>query len=68
MAELRMQEEKEEALKCFDCDKEAEWVRCTQFAGDHPFCLEHAEKEKGFPLGSNSSEYWTTVEVYLETI
>lgn len=33
---------------CFDCDKPAEWVRSTQFAGDHYFCQAHAKKEKDF--------------------
>lgn len=33
-------------MKCLECDKEAVWVRKTQFAGDHPFCDVHARKEK----------------------
>lgn len=29
------------------------WIRHTQFAGDHPFCEEHARQEKDF--GERSS-------------
>jgi hypothetical protein len=43
--------------QCLMCEKSADWMRCTQFAGDHPFCDEHAKQEKGF--GENDSyEYW----------
>ena len=38
---------------CLVCDKPAVWVRYTQFAGDHPFCQEHAEAESDF--GENDS-------------
>ena len=47
--------------KCMECDKPAEWVRSTQFAGDHPYCKEHAEQEKDF--GQNDSyAQWYEVE------
>lgn len=47
--------------KCLVCDAEARWIRCTQFAGAHPFCDAHARAEKGF--GSNDSyEYWVEAE------
>jgi len=36
-----------------DCHEKAVWLRCTQFAGDHPFCEMHAKLEKDF--GENSS-------------
>lgn len=39
------------------CDKPAQWMRSTQFAGDHPFCTEHAQEEKDF-LINDSYEYW----------
>lgn len=45
---------------CIECDKPAVWIRSTQFAGDHPFCKEHAEKEKDF-LVNDSYEYWYEV-------
>lgn len=46
--------------KCLECDKPAEWVRSTQFAGDHPYCDEHAHQEKDF--GENDSyAYWIKV-------
>ena len=45
---------------CMMCDKPAVWIRSTQFAGDHPFCDEHAKAEKGF--GENDSyEFWYKV-------
>ncbi len=44
-------------LKCLSCGKEADWVRYTQFAGDHPFCDECARKEVDF-LEENSYHFW----------
>lgn len=42
---------------CMMCHRPAEWIRSTQFAGDHPFCDGHARLESGF--GENDSyEYW----------
>lgn len=44
-------------MNCLKCNKEARWVRSTQFAGDHPYCIEHASREKDF--GENDSyTYW----------
>lgn len=48
---------------CIECGKPADWVRCTQFAGDHPFCDEHAKQEKGFGT-DDSYEYWCTIDQY----
>ena len=46
---------------CLMCDKPAEWIRSTQFAGDHPFCDEHARQQEGF--GTNDSyEYWYNIK------
>lgn len=47
--------------KCMMCDRDAVWVRSTQFAGDHPFCKEHAEQEDGFGV-NDSYEYWVASE------
>jgi hypothetical protein len=47
--------------KCLMCDKPADWVRATQFAGNHPFCDKHARQERGFGL-SDSYEYWYEVK------
>ena len=44
--------------KCIECDKPATWTRHTQFAGDHPYCTEHAEKESDFNE-NDSYAYWT---------
>lgn len=30
-----------EAPSCIECGAPATWVRCTQFAGDHPLCDKH---------------------------
>ena len=35
-------------MKCCICDKEATWIRNTQFTGQHPFCDKHAKKESDF--------------------
>jgi hypothetical protein len=43
------------------CDKPAVWIRSTQFAGDHPFCEEHAKAENGFDT-NDSYEFWYKVE------
>lgn len=46
---------------CLLCDKPAEWIRSTQFAGDHPFCDEHAKEQKDFGI-EDSYEYWYKVK------
>lgn len=43
---------------CNVCDKPAEWVRETQFAGDHHFCDEHARKESNFGQEGSSDFAW----------
>ena len=43
--------------KCIECDCEASWVRRTQFAGDHFYCLEHAQREPDFGQ-ENSCTIW----------
>jgi hypothetical protein len=50
-----------EEQKCLMCDKPADWVRFTQFAGNHPFCDKHARQERGFGL-NDSYEYWYEVK------
>lgn len=47
--------------KCMMCDKDAVYVRSTQFAGDHPFCEEHAKMETDFGQ-SDSYTYWYPVK------
>jgi hypothetical protein len=46
---------------CLMCDKPTDWIRSTQFAGNHPFCDEHARQEQGFGE-SDSYEYWYEVK------
>ena len=48
-------------LTCIECDKPAVWVRDAQFAGQHPYCQEHAEQEKDFQQ-ADSYAYWYKVE------
>ena len=48
--------------KCIDCDNSAEWVRCTQFAGDHHFCDRCARKERRFGEDVPGQFYWVTIE------
>jgi len=43
--------------KCIECDLPAEWVRCTQFAGNHPYCETHAELESDF-MANDSYAFW----------
>ena len=47
-------------MKCITCNKPAMWVRCTQFAGQHPYCEEHSEEESDF-LDDDSSTYWKQI-------
>lgn len=45
---------------CMICGKPATWIRSTQFAGDHPFCNEHAEEESDFNQ-NDSYAFWYEV-------
>lgn len=45
-----------------DCGEPALYVRHTQFAGSHPFCMFHAMREKDF-LEESSYFYWEKLEV-----
>lgn len=49
-----------------DCKHPVAFVRCTQFAGDHPFCDVCARKEKDFDVKdiTGGSYYWCVVEDY----
>jgi endogenous inhibitor of DNA gyrase (YacG/DUF329 family) len=47
--------------KCLECGKPANWIRHTQFAGDHPYCDEHARMEKDFDDMDDSYAYWSKV-------
>lgn len=43
------------------CTQPVRWVRCTQFAGDHPFCEEHAKKESDFGK-EDDNFFWNEVD------
>ena len=47
--------------KCIECEQPAVWIRSTQFAGDHPYCQEHAQEEADF-LINDSYTYWKEVK------
>ena len=47
--------------KCMMCDRPAVWIRATQFAGDHPFCEEHARQESDFMV-NDSYEFWYRID------
>jgi hypothetical protein len=49
-------------LTCMECNEPAVWVRSTQFAGDHPYCQHHAEKQSDFEDEPDSYSYWYQVD------
>jgi hypothetical protein len=49
------------SIKCLICDKDATWIRITQFSGKHTFCDIHAEQELDFKK-KNSYLFWTKLE------
>lgn len=48
--------------ECIECGAPAVWVRRTQFAGNHPYCQEHAEKEHDFGKDDASYQFWYKVD------
>lgn len=54
----RIVEQAEEAARCIECGGTAVHVRHTQFAGDHPYCLEHAMEQEDY-LIDDSYTYWS---------
>ena len=49
-------------MKCLECNEPAVYVRSTQFAGEHPYCKYHAEKESDFYDEPDSYSYWYKLE------
>ena len=47
--------------RCIECSEPADWVRSTQFAGDHPYCEFHALKESDF-YQNDSYAVWKKLE------
>lgn len=52
---------KPEPKTCLMCSEPATWVRSTQFAGDHPFCEEHAKQEDDFNE-NDSYTFWYEIK------
>lgn len=48
-------------LMCCKCNEPATWIRHTQFAGSHPFCITHAEQEENFGKSDPSYFYWKEI-------
>jgi hypothetical protein len=48
-------------MNCLLCNQPAQWIRHTQFAGNHPYCEAHAKQESDF-LEEDSCTYWTQNE------
>lgn len=51
-----------EAEVCIECGAPAVWVRSTQFAGDHPYCLHHAQLESDFQREPDSYQFWYEIK------
>ena len=66
--EKEIRESLPEELSCCapECFEDADWVRSTQFAGDHPYCDTHAKQEKDFGQEDSSSFFWQTTSEFLE--
>lgn len=45
-------------MTCLDCESKATWIRYTQFAGNHPFCEEHAKTQDNFGKSDPSYYGW----------
>jgi hypothetical protein len=47
---------------CSMCETPADWVRCTQFAGNHFYCDLHAKLEKDFGKDDSSYFFWHKIK------
>ena len=45
-----------QGYECNLCYRPSQYVRCTQFAGKHYYCQEHAELEDDFMI--DGDDYW----------
>lgn len=51
--------------KCVMCDEPAVWIRHTQFAGEHPYCEDHAKMEGDFGV-NDSYAFWTMTQEVMD--
>ena len=51
-----------------DCFEDADWVRSTQFGGDHPYRDMHAMQEEDFGQENPSYFFWLPVSEFLERV
>ena len=61
IAEMHIDKRKKDDI-CIECGAPADFVRSTQFAGEHPYCKEHALKQDDFGESDSSYNYWHRVE------
>jgi hypothetical protein len=47
-------------MNCLECAEPATWMRCTQFAGNHPYCEDHAKLEADFN-DNDSYLFWERI-------
>lgn len=52
------QEAAKPAERCLECGSKAAHIRHTQFAGNHPYCQEHAMEQEDYYV-DDSYTYWT---------
>lgn len=43
---------------CMECGAPADYIRHTQFAGNHPFCEKHAKEQTDFGVEDPSYFFW----------
>jgi hypothetical protein len=55
-------------LMCLECDQPAQWVRSTQFAGDHPYCEHHARLERDFGENDSYTQWYEPREPEYEAV
>ena len=51
-----------EQERCLECDGKAQYIRHTQFAGNHPFCSDHAWKQQFYEIDDQSDVYWSSID------
>lgn len=50
--------------ECSECSKEAQYLRATQFSGDHYFCEDHAILEEDYGENNSYAVWYEIVKVF----